>query len=193
MVDERCAECASAGFPNVLAHYKAIPKGMSHDGKATPALCWDHKHGKTPRFITESKNNSLEKLVDDAHREIAQRQPETVPKKLNCGKAICACGCGTEFIKTGPRSKFIAGHKPERANPTKITTAIESRKVVLSTAPRRRPMKNLSLTEVLVNLKTMLGARAAELQRNQEAVETVLVLIQQVEKVNTAAEFCATA
>ena len=49
MGDERCQMCKDAGFPDVLAHYKAVAAGRSHDGKAQPPLCWDHKNGKVPK------------------------------------------------------------------------------------------------------------------------------------------------
>lgn len=81
LTDERCQMCKEAGFPDVLAHYKAIPRGMSHDGQAHPALCYDHKNGKVPKFI--------QKKIDEAEPvEARVDKPEDEPEQdlCDCGK-----------------------------------------------------------------------------------------------------------
>ena len=83
MGDERCAMCKDAGFPNVLAHYKAIPAGMSHNGHAIPPLCFDHKHGRVPPFIASAQHKS-EKPVEPVKPEA-----NTMPKEET---EVCGCG-----------------------------------------------------------------------------------------------------
>lgn len=83
MIEPRCQSCKEAGFPDVLAHYKSISAGQSRDGKSRPALCWDHYHGKIPRFVMSVQENSLEKLIEDTHKEISDRTNRGVPVLSN--------------------------------------------------------------------------------------------------------------
>lgn len=52
-MDEVCVPCKEAGFNNILAHYKGTPAGMSHNGKAIPPMCYDHKNGKVPKHFPQ--------------------------------------------------------------------------------------------------------------------------------------------
>ena len=86
MSDERCQMCKEAGFPDVLAHYKAVPKGSSHDGKAHPPLCWDHKHGKMPRFIqalSQSKEPPLPNPSDLTTQILSIRESGETWKEIS--------------------------------------------------------------------------------------------------------------
>lgn len=167
MSDDRCAMCAEAGFPNVLAHYKPVPKGMSHDGKGCPPLCWDHKHGKVPRFILELKGNGLEALVEQAHKEIA----EDANTKLTTRARLCACGCGEPMEGYSPRLSFIRGHKPKK---TAIQRAPAEKPIQVA---RGRKPANLSLIGVLQNLRGLLDFQKQEIDRNMNAVDTVIELV----------------
>jgi hypothetical protein len=167
MTDERCAMCAEAGFPNVLAHYKAIPKGMSHDGKGSPSLCWDHKHGKTPSFVARTQNNQLETLVEQAHAEIAATKEGKEPA------AGDVCGCGRKMPHKG-RCAFRRLHDQPQA--------------IAKKTPRLDKSVG-SLPEVLQNLKALLEGQAAEIQRNVEAVERVLAIVNCANQAESRADF----
>jgi hypothetical protein len=177
MADDRCAMCREAGFPDVLAHYKPVPAGMSHNGKAVPPLCWDHKHGKVPRFITEVKGNSLEALVEQTHREIAGKANAAV----SANGRVCACGCGTSMGDYVERLKFIRGHKPKKTALAKTERPIH--------VPRGRKPKNLSLIDVLQNLRGLIDAQKAEIDKNLGAVDTVIELVRRADESESAADF----
>ena len=77
-----CIPCREAGFPNVVAHYKGVKPGQSQDGKGSPAMCFDHKHGKIPKFI-QNKTVSVDKinkeepfgdLIKQVHKEVEEQK-----------------------------------------------------------------------------------------------------------------------
>jgi hypothetical protein len=110
--DERCEPCKTAGFPDILAHYKEVPAGRSHDGKRIPPMCWDHKHGKVPRYM-----------------QTAEPEPETAgePESVNAGmklmgnqaSKVCVCGCNTTFVPNSGRQTYATGHRSGPAPRTK--------------------------------------------------------------------------
>lgn len=51
MNSEICKPCADAGFKNIIAAYKGVKAGMSHNGKEIPPMCYDHKNGRVPKYI----------------------------------------------------------------------------------------------------------------------------------------------
>jgi RNA polymerase sigma-70 factor (ECF subfamily) len=60
-MSDMCRPCADAGFKNIIAHYKGVPKGQSHDGKEHPPMCFDHKHGKLPKHMQHLEDKEVEK------------------------------------------------------------------------------------------------------------------------------------
>lgn len=132
--------CADAGYPDVLAHYKAVPKGMSHDGKGRPALCYAHAHGQVPGFFKKADRDRLsvgkqveEKKVE-AEQEVipplragdVKREAEQIGKMKVFDPAVarrhpptftervCRCGCENKFMPNSPRQVFILGHRPSK-------------------------------------------------------------------------------
>lgn len=163
--DDRCKMCADAGFPDILAHYKAVPKGMSHDGKGKPALCWDHAHGKIPRHILESRPQQ------------AEPEPKAEPGLTNQTKSeVEKCGCGRPLPHKG-RCAFRRG---ENGN---------SRALAPTAAKPVRGKRAKSLSDVLLDLRVGLQMYIAEQQRNVEAVERVIQLVERANAANSAAEF----
>jgi hypothetical protein len=104
VADERCQMCKELGFPDVLAHYKGTPAGMSHNGKAIPALCWDHKNGKVPKFIKQNAPAEVEKVTAPKGYEVFD------PTKA----AAEICGCGRPLPHKGRCSvRREAQEKPQ--------------------------------------------------------------------------------
>lgn len=70
---ECCELCKAAGFVNILAHYKSVAASKSHNGERQPAMCYDHRHGKTPRHILaqQKKLDEAAKAIDDSSKVTA--------------------------------------------------------------------------------------------------------------------------
>lgn len=185
MAEERCTLCREAGFPNVLAHFKGVSAGMSTTGKAEPPLCWDHKHGKVPRFLAETTGNSLEAIVDQTHREIAGQSNGRPPAAI--APRLCACGCGDPMPEGySDRLSFIRGHKTKHAL-AKSEPVPVGRRIKPVTASRGR--KIVGLVEVLQDLRGLLDAQRSEIDRNLTAVDVVIELVLRADQADSAAEF----
>ena len=164
--------CRDAGFPNVLAHYKPVPSGMSHNGKAIPALCWDHKHGKVPRHISETPTptNGMEALVEQTHREIATEE---------------LCGCGRPVVHKGRCS----ARRNAQAKPQALARSTVAAPVNLTPKTRTKSTLKLTLPEVLANLANMLELHRAEVDEDLEAIRRVVRMVHHAEESDAAAEF----
>src|ERR1700733_9157451 len=169
MADERCKMCHDAGFPNVIAHYKGIEKGRSHDGKEHPPLCWDHKHGKTPRHILEANGNSTIVGSSPIEESVSPAAEER-------------CGCGRPVVHRGR----CAARREKPAN--QIQQAI-TKSAPVSVQAKRQPREQMSLVQVLENLQGMLEEHQKETVANVDAVRRVIMLVQGAEKAGSAAEF----
>jgi hypothetical protein len=76
--------CREAGFLDILAHFKAVSASQSKDGKAHPALCYDHFHGRVPKHIERANGVSL------ADRLLAMNAAPEPPQVEQT--ELCACG-----------------------------------------------------------------------------------------------------
>jgi hypothetical protein len=178
--------CREAGFPNVLAHYKPVSAGMSHNGKAVPALCWDHKHGKVTRFISNITENSLEAMVEQTHREIADlvNGSSTAITTTVEEARLCACGFGQKIPDNyGTRMSYIRGHKSRQA--VEKTHTIKLQKV----ARVERKTRNMSLVEVLENVRGLLDTQKQVIDRHLAAVATVIELVRFADESETGDQF----
>ena len=167
MIQDRCQMCTDAGFPDVLAHYKPVPKGMSHDGKGKPALCYDHAHGKTPVFILRMKGGTVQTEPNKLEPEpVLKSEPITTPE---------LCGCGRPRIHKGRCAVRRNGQAIEPAKPPQTV--------------RTKTTAKLTMPEVLANLLGMLELHRAEIDKDIEAVQRVTRMVAYVEESGTAAEF----
>lgn len=73
--DERCVPCKEAGFPNILAHYKGVPAGKTHNGKTQHPMCWDHYHKKEPKHIL---SQTLSELVAEKPEVEGKHMPSKI-------------------------------------------------------------------------------------------------------------------
>jgi hypothetical protein len=164
--------CAEAGFPDVLAHYKAVLKGMSHDGKAKPALCYDHAHGKTPAFILRLHASKVEEKNTDTPTTESQTPSQET------------CGCGRPASHRG-RCAFRRGAKP--AQPSQAIERATPSLTVRTRRANREP--SLSLVEVLTNLQAMLEQHQRDIESDINAVRRVVTLVEGAQRAESAAEF----
>ena len=168
MADERCKMCHDAGFPNVIAHYKGIEKGRSHDGKEHPPLCWDHKHGKTPRHILEANGNStiagslpIEESVSPAAEE-------------RCGAAALS-----SIVEDAPR--VAKNLQTTSSRPSQSQRQYQFKQ----TATSRADVTCASIREFTGDA----GRASKRTVANVDAVRRVIMLVQGAEKAGSAAEF----
>lgn len=120
-LDERCALCRDAGFPDILAHFKAVRAGESHDGKAHPALCYDHKHGKMPKFLAGKIN--ADRMAEDplpAERDASVEEARVDSPKCYCGRPLGHrgrhIGSKNQLNKASSgESQAVNGGRPEAA------------------------------------------------------------------------------
>lgn len=114
-----CEPCKDAGFPNVLAHYQAIAKGASHDGKQHPAMCFEHKNGRTPSFI----KNTQPQLVQSAPAPVAEPKEERLPT-FDVKRAVAlydggmtwnevAIELGVAYARVYTKCRLLATRKPD--------------------------------------------------------------------------------
>jgi len=165
MADDRCAMCRDAGFPNVLAHYKPIPAGQAYDGKAVPALCFDHKHGKAPKFIVAVKD---QEIADRANAGQEEGEPE--------GK----CGCGRALIHKG-RCSF------RRQNGSGAEKQARPSRTLRTQIPRNgKPDK---LIDALQNIRGFLNAAKEKIDHDLAAVDAVIEIVRRADESESADEF----
>ena len=105
--NEVCGPCKDAGFPNIIATYKAVRAGMSHDGRDHPAMCYSHRMGVTPPYILRANNLSATKKVVRENKEIEVKQDKPKRTKLmNASPSRRYRGMDLE-ISTVDTSKYI--------------------------------------------------------------------------------------
>jgi hypothetical protein len=154
MNDERCEMCKAEGFPDILAHYKGVPAGGSSTGKAIPALCFDHKHGRVRKHLEKLRQERglgilNQPLTGNARQDAVGLPPPRLSRLRTCArcgsakhrgsckgmkghhvpepqvKPIGVCRCG---CGEPTNRDYIWGHRTKKAAPAVVERATVPKK-----------------------------------------------------------------